>query len=209
MNTLWSISLPDICGIQSLITSISTPVLSLERGLPNTLCLKYIISSLDTPSAIPPPLFCYTFLESFLVAQMIKNLPAMLEAWVPSLGQEDLLEKGMATHSSTLAWRIPWTEEPGRLQSMGSQRVGHHWVTNTFTFFVVFFSYHFIIVYEFMDVVHCSRSSFTESAAPSSCSLLMPTACQGTTTREACSEYLLNKWLIWNRAEISSKNICL
>ena len=56
---------------------------------------------------------------------MVKNLPAMLEAWVPSLGQEDLLEKGMATHSSTLAWRIPWSEEPGRLQSMESQRVGH------------------------------------------------------------------------------------
>ena len=56
---------------------------------------------------------------------MVKNLPAMLEAWVPSLGQEDLLEKGMVTHSSTLAWRIPWTEEPGRLQSMESQRVGH------------------------------------------------------------------------------------
>ena len=56
---------------------------------------------------------------------MVKNLPTMWETWVRSLGQEDLLEKEMATHSSTLAWKIPWTEEPGRLQSMGSQRVGY------------------------------------------------------------------------------------
>ena len=60
-----------------------------------------------------------------LVAQMIKNLLAMQETRVQSLGQEDLLEKEMATHSSILAWKIPWTEEPGRLPSMGSQRVGH------------------------------------------------------------------------------------
>ena len=56
---------------------------------------------------------------------MVKNLPAMQETRVPSLGQEDPLEKGMATHSSILAWEIPWTEEPGRLQSTGSQRTGH------------------------------------------------------------------------------------
>ena len=60
-----------------------------------------------------------------LVAQMVKNLPAMQVTQVRSLGQEDPLEKRMATHSSTLAWKFPWTEEPGRLQSMGSQRVGH------------------------------------------------------------------------------------
>ena len=60
---------------------------------------------------------------SQMVAHMINNLPAMQETWVRSLGQEDPLEKGMATHSSILVWRIPWTEEPGRLQSMGSQRV--------------------------------------------------------------------------------------
>ena len=58
-----------------------------------------------------------------LVAQMVKNLPAIQETGVQSLGQEDLLEKGRATHSSILAWRIPWTEEPNRLQSMGLQRV--------------------------------------------------------------------------------------
>ena len=59
------------------------------------------------------------------MAQMVKNLPAVQETWVRSLGWEDALEKGMATHSSILAERIPWTEEPGGLQSMGSQRVGH------------------------------------------------------------------------------------
>ena len=58
-----------------------------------------------------------------LVAQMGKHLAAMWETWVPSLGWEDLLEKEMATHSSTLAWKIIWTKEPGRLQSMGSQRL--------------------------------------------------------------------------------------
>ena len=61
-----------------------------------------------------------------LVAQMVKNLPAMLETWVRSLGREDTLEKEMATHSSILAWRIPWTEKPGGPQSMGSQRVRHY-----------------------------------------------------------------------------------
>ena len=58
-----------------------------------------------------------------LVAQMVKRLPAMQETWVQSLGQGDPLEKEMATHSSIIAWKIPWTEEPDRLQSMGLQRV--------------------------------------------------------------------------------------
>ena len=61
-----------------------------------------------------------------LVAQMVKRLPTMQETWVQSLGREDLLEKEMATHSSILAWKIPWMEELGRLQSMGLQRVGHN-----------------------------------------------------------------------------------
>ena len=61
-----------------------------------------------------------------LVAQRLKHLPAMQETWVRSLGREDPLEKEMATNSSILAWRTPWTEEPGRLQSKGSQRVGHN-----------------------------------------------------------------------------------
>ena len=68
----------------------------------------------------PPGKPCIT-----LVAQTLKHLPIMLETRVRSLGQEDLLEKEMATHSSTLAWKIPWMEKPGRLQSMGLQRVGH------------------------------------------------------------------------------------
>ena len=59
------------------------------------------------------------------MAQRVKSLPTMQETQVQSLGQEDLLEKEMATHSSILAWKIPWTEESGRLQSMGSQRVRH------------------------------------------------------------------------------------
>ena len=62
---------------------------------------------------------------AFLVAQMVKNLPTVWETHVQFLDQEDPLEEGMATHSSILAWRIPWTEEPGRLQSMGLQRVRH------------------------------------------------------------------------------------
>ena len=61
-----------------------------------------------------------------LVAQIVKNLPAMQETWVQSLGGEDTLEKGMATHSRILAWTIPWTEEPGGLQSVGLQRVRHN-----------------------------------------------------------------------------------
>ena len=65
-----------------------------------------------------------------LMAQTVKNLPAMEETWFWFLGWEDPLEEGMATHSSILAWRIPWTEEPGRLQSMGSQRIRHDWATN-------------------------------------------------------------------------------
>ena len=68
-----------------------------------------------------------------LVAQMVKNLPAMRETWVWSLGWEDPLEVGMVTHSSILAWRISWTEEPGRLQFMGLQRVWCDWVTKRST----------------------------------------------------------------------------
>ena len=60
------------------------------------------------------------------MAQIVKNLPAMQETRVQSLGREDPLEKGMATHSSILAWKTPWSEEPGGLQSMGSQKVGHN-----------------------------------------------------------------------------------
>ena len=85
-----------------------------------------------------------------LVAPMMKNVPAMQETWVWSLGQEDPLEKRMATFSRSLAWRIPWTEEPGGLQSLGSQRVRYNWTTDfliiSFPFpslFVLFFFFCF------------------------------------------------------------------
>ena len=66
-----------------------------------------------------------SFVLYYYMAQAVKHLPAVWETWVQSLGWEDLLEKEMATHSSTLAWKIPWMEEPARLQSVGLQRVGH------------------------------------------------------------------------------------
>ena len=73
----------------------------------------------------------YTYISTYMwasspVAQMVKNLPVVWETQVQSLGQEDPLEKGMTTQSSILAWRIPWTEKLGELQSMGSQRVRHN-----------------------------------------------------------------------------------
>ena len=74
------------------------------------------------------PQICISYLyyhETYLVAQMVKRLPTMQETWVQPLGREDAMEKEMETHSSTLDWKIPWTEEPGRLQCMGSQRVRH------------------------------------------------------------------------------------
>ena len=77
----------------------------------------------------------YIHYKASMGAQMVKNLPAIWETWVWSLGQEDPLEEEMVTHSSILTWRIPWTEESGRLESTGSQRVGQDWATNTFTFF--------------------------------------------------------------------------
>ena len=64
----------------------------------------------------------YSLTRASLVALTVKNLPAVQETWVPSLGWKDPMEKGMATHFSMLVWRIPWTEEPGRIQSMGLQR---------------------------------------------------------------------------------------
>jgi len=76
---------------------------------------------------------CWYMAETSLVAQTEKHPPAMQETQVRSLGQEHPVEKEMATHSSILAWKIPWTEEPGGLQSVGLQRVGHDWVTDTHT----------------------------------------------------------------------------
>ena len=72
----------------------------------------------------------YSLYWASWVAQRLKHLPAMRETWVRSLGREDTLEKEMATHSSILAWKSPWTEEPGRLHPTGSQRDGPDWVTS-------------------------------------------------------------------------------
>ena len=82
---------------------------------------------------------CPCPLWASLVAQRVKYLPAIQETWVRTLGQEDPLEKEMATHSSTLAWKIQWTEKPGRQQTMGSQRIGHDWATSlSFFHFALF-----------------------------------------------------------------------
>ena len=96
-------------------------------------------STLSSSTLVPTPHFfldCVAFgcpstpPWTSLVVQMVKRLPIMWETWVRSRGREDPLEKEMATHSSTLAWRIPWMEEPGGLKSMGSQRVRHYWATS-------------------------------------------------------------------------------
>ena len=84
----------------------------------------------DDATFLQPNLYCHIWLHllyhmGFPVAQLVKNLPTVRETWVRYLGWEDPLEESMATHSSILAWRIPWIEEPGRLESTGSQRVGH------------------------------------------------------------------------------------
>ena len=79
-------------------------------------------------------MFYHLPVRASLEAQMVENLPVMQETWVQSPSREDPLEKGIATHSSILAWRIPWTEEPSGLQSMESQRVGHDKSANTTTF---------------------------------------------------------------------------
>ena len=92
-----------------------------------------------------------------LVAQTVKNLPAVQETQVWSLAQEDPLEKGMTTYFSILAWRIPWREEPGELQSIESQRVGHNWMTNTFTFnemcWVSFVIAKFLVSYIYSELI--------------------------------------------------------
>ena len=90
---------------------------------------------------------------AFLMAHMVKNLPAIWKTQVWSLRWKDPLERGMATHSSILAWRIPWTEETGGLQSMGLQRVRHDWATNTFTF-PVLYSRSLLVIYFIYSNVH-------------------------------------------------------
>ena len=98
-----------------------------------------------------------------MAAPKVKSLPAMWETWVQSLGQEDPLEKENVTQCSILAWKIPWTKEPGDLQSMGSQRVGHHWVTNTHsTLFILFL----LFVLELLSDCFDNKASHHQHAGP-------------------------------------------
>ena len=98
--------------------------------------LPSLLWSVLAPNSVTTNLLIFWVLKSLyyslasLVAQMVNHLSAMQKTQVRSLGRKDPLEKEMAVHSSAFAWKIPWTEEPGRLQSMGSQRVGHDWVTS-------------------------------------------------------------------------------
>ena len=92
-----------------------------------------------------------------LVPQTIKNLPAVQETRVRSLAWEDPLDKGMATHHSIVAWRIPWIEEAGGLQSMGFQRVGHDWATNTFTCHISWICFSLYL----LSFSHCQLRSMT------------------------------------------------
>ena len=115
--------------------------------------LQFLFSPSDSISHLPDTLVSLLWVSIFLsydgssyfwaslVAQTVKNLLVIQETWVWSLGGEDPLRKGMATHSGILAWRIPWTEEPGWLQSMGLQRVRHDWAINTFTFIFALWSH--------------------------------------------------------------------
>jgi len=110
----------------SLITcflSYSSPTLSFLF----LLCLKIYWSIIRIQLAT------HSYIRAYLVAQMVKNSPAMQETWVQSLGWEDPLEEGMATIPIFLPGESPWTEKPGGLQSMGSQRVGHNWATKQST----------------------------------------------------------------------------
>ena len=109
-----------------------SPPVSSVHGILQARILEWVVMPFSRGSSQPRDQICVSnvscicgWVGTSLVAQTVKRLPTMRETRVRSLGWEDLLEKEMETHSSTLAWKIPWTEEPGRLQSMGSQRVGH------------------------------------------------------------------------------------
>ena len=97
-------------------------------------------------------IYIYQKLPYNLVAQRVKHLLAMWKTWIWSLGREGPLEKEMATHSSALAWKIPWMEKPGRLQAMGLQRVGHDWATSL--------SFPFLIINQKIDNLKCNKWRF-------------------------------------------------
>ena len=139
-SILWQVGVPqfnsDTNYLELASGSTSQGVRSPTRRLllqtweaSGSLQATHILPDLATNSAVPKAP------GASLMAQTVKNLPAMRETQVWSLGWEDPPEKGMASHSSILAGRIPWTEEPGGQQPMESKRFGHNWVTNTFTFF--------------------------------------------------------------------------
>ena len=118
-------------SLHPIFTTLKVP-LSLSLPAQESQCLfcflaiLFLLDQSFLNSGLPKIVHSDSFYyKTSLVAQRVKRLPTMQETWVRSLGREDPLEKKMATHSSTLAWKIPWTEEAGKLQSMGSQRVGH------------------------------------------------------------------------------------
>ena len=122
--------------LQHHLSSLEEPITitSSERLFPDHLNQHSLSSALLLNLSQFFSGFLHSMTPPIKEVQRVKNPPAMQETHVQSLAQEDPLEKGMATHSSILAWEIPWTEELGRLQSMGLQRVGHDWGTNTFTY---------------------------------------------------------------------------
>ena len=118
-----------MCVLSSTRPSVVHLGTSIFSFLHSLLTHSFIAHSFSAHSCIYSKILWFVRLPNSswasLVAQIVKNLPAMQETWVPSLGREDPLKKGLATHSSILAWEIPWTEDPGGLQSLGSQRVRH------------------------------------------------------------------------------------
>ena len=105
------------------ITMITATIQNRKGEVHKTMEYTFPLSS---PYLIRGTVWICKYLQTSLVAQTVKRLSTIWETWVRSLGWEDPLEKEMAIHSRTIAWKIPWTEEPGRLQPMGSQRVGHN-----------------------------------------------------------------------------------
>ena len=134
--TISSSVIPFSC-LQSFPASVSFPV------------SQFFVSG---GQSITTSFLIFIIVLTSLVAQRVKCLSTMRETWVRSLGREDPLEKEMAIHSSTIAWKIPWTEEPGRLQSMGLQRVGHHWTTSLSLF--TFNLYHHLIIQSIIRFSH-------------------------------------------------------
>ena len=113
--------------VDKLLRSLQCPMRRPQK--PESLSAKYTQGWNNTRNSNA----CSAVTWASLVAQTVKNLPEMQETWVESLVWKDPLEEGMATPCSILVWRIPWTEEPGGLQSLGLHRVRHNWMTNTST----------------------------------------------------------------------------